>query len=116
MGKGIFRLVVVLAVFAAIALLSEHEGVPAKLPGTAFGWNLLFHLVRAAALLGTCGVVLLIGWRALHGEFPISFGPVEYAQKQANAAAEVTAAQEQRIRVLEALNNIRDPADIEGVR
>ena len=47
---------------------------------------------------------------------PISFGPVEYAQKQASAAAEVTAAQEQRIRVLEALNNIRDPADIEGVR
>ena len=106
--KGALRVTAVLLVFAAVVFLSEHE----DLPGTAFNWNLLFHLVRAAAALGTCGLVLLIGWRAMHGEFPISFGPVEYAQKQADAAAGVTSNLEERLRLLEALNDIRDPADI----
>jgi hypothetical protein len=48
----------------------------------------------------------------MHGEFPIKFGQVEYAQKQAEAAASLGEAQERRLRVLEVLNGIRDPADI----
>jgi hypothetical protein len=110
--KVAFRVLVVLVVFGVFVYVSEHEGVPAKLPGAALDWNLLFHLERATALLATTGVVLLVGWRALHGEFPIKFGQVEYAQKQAEAAAGVTEAQERRLRVVEVLNGIRDPADI----
>lgn len=98
--------------FSGVVYVSERAGVPDKLPGAALGWNLLFHLERAAAVLGACGVVLLVGWRAMHGEFPIRFGNVEYAQQAAGAAAEATAAQERRLRVIEVLNGIRDPADI----
>jgi hypothetical protein len=106
------RVLVVLVVFGAFVYVSEDAGVPARLPGAALGWNLLFHLERAAAVLATAGVVFLVGWRALHGEFPIKFGQVEYAQKQAEAAAGVTEAQERRLRVVEVLTGIRDPADI----
>ena len=113
MLTGVFRVAVVLGVFGVLAAISEDAGVPNKLPGAAFGWNLLFHLERAAAVLATAGVVLLVGWRAMHGEFPIKFGQVEYAQKQAEAAAALNQAQERRLRVLEVLNRIRDPADIQ---
>src|SRR5215213_2804288 len=106
------RALVVILVFAALVYVSERAGVPDRLPGAALGWNLLFHLERAAAVLATAGVVLLVGWRAMHGEFPIKFGQVEYAQKQAEAAAGLGEAQERRLRVLEVLNGIRDPADI----
>jgi hypothetical protein len=102
---GFLRVAVVLVVFSGVVYVSEQAGVPDKLPGAALGWNLLFHLERAAAVLGACGVVLLVGWRAMHGEFPIRFGA-------AGAAAEATAAQERRLRVIEVLNGIRDPADI----
>jgi hypothetical protein len=95
-----------------VIAVSENAGLPATLPGAAFGWNALFHVERAAAVMGAVGLVVLIGARALKGEFPIKFGQVEYAQKQAKAAAGVTEAQERRLRVLEALNGIRDPADI----
>jgi len=90
--------------FAALVYVSDRAGVPDELPGAALGWNLLFHLVRAAAVLGTCGIVLLVGWRAMHGEFPIKFGNVEYAVKEAaDKAEEATEAQERRIRYLEAV-------------
>jgi hypothetical protein len=79
-----FRVLVVVAVFGAFVYVSEQAGVPTKLPGAALGWSLLFHLERAAAVLATTGVVFLVGWRAMHGEFPIKFGQVEYAQKQKN--------------------------------
>lgn len=105
------RALLVLAVFVAVALISDAQGVPDRLPGAALDWRLLFHVERAAALLGGIGVVLLIGWRATHGDFPIKFGQVEYAQKAAGAAVEVVEAQESRIRVLEVLQGIRDPAD-----
>ena len=106
------RALVVVVVFGGLVYVSEKAGVPDNLPGAALGWNLLFHLERAAAVLATAGVVLLVGWRAMHGEFPIKFGQVEYAQKQAAAAAGVTEAHERRLRVVEVLNGIRDPADI----
>jgi hypothetical protein len=83
-----------------------------KLPAAALGWTLLFHVERATALLAATGVVLLVGWRATHGEFPVKFGQVEYAQKTAAAAADATSAQERRLRVLEVLAGIRDPADL----
>ena len=108
----VFRAVAVLLVFGAAIYASHKHGVPDKLPGAALSWNLLLHIERATVLLGGIGAVLLVGWRATHGEFPIKFGQLEYAQKTAGAAAEVAEAQERRIRVLEVLNGIRDPADI----
>lgn len=52
--------------------------VPGQLPNVAMGWVLLFHMERAAALLGVIGLVLLIGWRAVQGELPIKLGNLEY--------------------------------------
>ena len=103
-----------MVVFGLLTWASHKEGVPSKLPGAALGWTLLFHLERAAAILATAGVVLLVGWRAMHGEFPIKFGQVEYAQKQAEAAVALNEVQERRLRVIEVLNGIRDPADIQN--
>ena len=108
----VLRAAAVLLVFGVAVYASHTHGVPTKLPGAALSWNLLFHIERAAALLGAIGAVLLVGWRATHGDFPVRFGQLEYAQKAAGAAAEVAEAHERRIRVLEVLNGIRDPADI----
>ena len=72
MLTGVLRLAVVLLAFGGFVAISEHAGVPAKLPSAAFGWNLLFHLERAAAVLATGGIVLLVGCGAMHGEFPMS--------------------------------------------
>jgi hypothetical protein len=109
--KSVLRAIAVLAIFCGTLYGSHRYGVPSKLPGAALNWRLLFHVERAAALLGAIGVVLLIGWRATKGEFPIKFGQVEYAQQAAEAAGEVSAAQEERLRVLEVLSGIRGPAD-----
>jgi hypothetical protein len=98
-----FRMALVALVFGLVVLASDTAGIPEKLPGTAFGWVLLFHFLRASALLGVVGVVLLVGYRATRGEFPIKFGNVEYAVKEAAQKAEgATEAQEQRLRLLEA--------------
>ena len=77
-GGKTLKALVVLAIFAIAVVASEKAGVPARLPGAAMGWTALFHIERAAAILGVIGIVLLIGWRALSGEFPIKFGNVEY--------------------------------------
>jgi hypothetical protein len=75
------------------------------------------HVERAGAMSGAVGIVLLIGWRALSGEFPIKFGNVEYAVKGAAAEAEeASASQERRIRVLEVLMGTRDPGALEDYR
>jgi hypothetical protein len=112
-AEDFIRALTVLLVFVVIIGISDAAGVPEKLPGVALGWNALFHVERAAALLGGFGTVLLVGARAMKGEFPIRFGQVEYAQKEANRAATgVTEAQERRLKVLEVLNQIRDPSDI----
>lgn len=76
---------------------------------------MLFHVERAGAFLGAVGIVLLIGWRALKGEFPIKFGNVEYAPEEAAAEAkEASELQEQRIRVLEVIAGIRSPEELDA--
>lgn len=102
-----YRAAFVALVFGLVIYASDSAGVPEKLPGSAFGWTLLFHCLRAAAILGVLGVVLLIGYRAMKGEFPIKFGNVEYAVKEAAEKAETaTEAQERRIQFLEAILGI----------
>ena len=90
--------------------ISDRTGVPKSLPAAALDWRLLFHLERAAAVLAAIGVVLLVGWRALKGEFPFKFGQFEYAVKDTAAKSEAVAARlEKRIEFLEALNNVGPP-------
>jgi len=112
-GKGaVVGLVLTVAIYA-----STHAAIPDPLPGVALGWTALFHVERAGAMLGAIGVVALIAWRALSGEFPIKFGNVEYAAKEAAAEAEeISASQERRIRALEVLVGARDPASLEDDR
>jgi hypothetical protein len=107
---GFFRLAAVAVLFGLVVYASDHAGLPEKLPGTAFGWNPLFHLLRAAALVGVLGTVLLVGYRAMRGEFPIKFGNIEYAVKQAaDRAEEATEAQERRLQYIEAILDIGPP-------
>jgi hypothetical protein len=112
-GKGVVvGLVLTVAIYA-----STRAAIPDPLPGVALGWTALFHVERAGAMLGAIGVVALIAWRALSGEFPIKFGNVEYAAKEAAAEAEeISASQERRIRALEVLVGARDPASLEDDR
>ncbi len=117
----LLRGTVVVLVFGAAIYISHRAGLPEKadgspdkLPSAALGWRLLFHVVRATALLGAISLVLLIGWRATSGDFPIKFGQVEYAAREAaGEAARAAASQERRIRILEVLQGIRDPVEIE---
>jgi hypothetical protein len=101
----------VVALFAAAIYLSTQAAVPDLLPGVALGWAALFHVERAGTMLGAVGVVLLIAWRALSGEFPIRFGNVEYAKKVTSEAEEATASQEYRLRALEVIANLRNLED-----
>jgi hypothetical protein len=95
-------LAAVVALFGAAVWLSYAHGAPAALPGAALGWDLLLHVERASVLLGTVGVVLLVGWRALQGEFPIRFGNVEYAAKSATVELDETSEDfDERISLLE---------------
>jgi hypothetical protein len=115
MGKKILKGAILLTVFAAALYTSTQAAVPDPLPGVAMGWTALFHVERAGALLGAIGIVCLIAWRALSGEFPIKFGNIEYENKATAAEAKnVSALQEQRIRLLEVLAGIRDPSTLEG--
>jgi hypothetical protein len=117
MGWKIGKGGIVLIVLAGALYASTRAAVPDPLPGVAMGWTALFHVERAGALLGAMGIVALIGWRALSGEFPIKFGNVEYAAKEAAAEAEeISVSQERRIRVMEVLMGIRDQASLENDR
>jgi hypothetical protein len=110
-----WRAAALLLVFAGAIFASSRAGVPADLPGVAMDWSMLFHVERAGAFLGAVGIVLLIGWRALKGEFPIKFGNVEYAPEEAAAEAkEASELQEQRIRVLEVIAGIRSPEELDA--
>lgn len=96
------RFAAIIALLGVLVYVSSCVGVPSKLPGAALGWRLLFHVERAAALLGGIGVVLLIGWRGSHGEWPIKFANVEYAPKEAVAVTASTLEdQDERIKILE---------------
>jgi hypothetical protein len=103
------RFLVGLAVFAAIVWASSRVGVPHEadghedLPDVALGWRLLFHVLRASALLGALGVVGLIAWRGAHDEWPARVGQVEYAPSDtAGAAADALALVGERLRIVEA--------------
>jgi len=105
----------VVLVFAVATAASVSAGVPEDLPNVAMGWVLLFHMERAAALLGVIGLVLLIGWRAVQGELPIKLGNVEYEAKRAAADAEIVAEeQEHRIRILEVLAGLRRAEELDA--
>lgn len=109
-GKG----AAVFVVFLAAVCASSHAAVPHPLPGVALGWPALLHVERGAALLGAVGTVVLIGWRALSGEFPIKFGNVEYAVERVVAEAEeVSVSHERRIRLLEVLVGARHLARLD---
>jgi ABC-type phosphate transport system auxiliary subunit len=96
-----------MASFAALIAWSSAIGTPHShhveaLPAIALGSRLLFHVERAAAILALVGVVVLVGWRGAHGEWPIKFGNVEYAPKEAvKVTADALAKQDKRLRRLE---------------
>jgi hypothetical protein len=103
------KAVLVAGLFASAVYLSTQARVPEMLPGVALGWEALFHVERAGAMLGAIGVVLLVVWRALAGEFPVRLGNIEYAAKEAAIdAGELSRSHEPRIRLLEALAGLRD--------
>jgi hypothetical protein len=89
---------------------SIEAGVPSKLPGAALGSSLLLHVERASAALGALGAVWLIGWRALHGHFPIKFGNIEYAD-DLKASVDAADTHEKRIKLLENYLGLADAND-----
>jgi hypothetical protein len=114
------RFALALIVFAAIVLASSLVGLPedaagkTDLPGLALGWPLLFHVLRAAAFVGAVGTVVLVAWRGSQGDWPIKFGNVEYAPKQAVAiTADALEKQDRRLRLIEAKLGL-DKAPIES--
>jgi hypothetical protein len=109
-----WRPALAMLLLAGVTWASYQEKAPQSLPGASLGWRFLFHVERGAVLLGAVGIVALIGWRAMHGQFPVKFGNIEYEKKAADASAAATEGQERRLRILEALSGLRDPSDILG--
>lgn len=110
----ILRTGALVALFGLVVWASHRHGAPTPLPDLALGWALLLHVERAAALLAVTGAVMLIGWRALHGDFPSRFGQIEYAVEEAAADTRaVVAGLEERLRLLESRgwNGYRRGAD-----
>lgn len=106
------RVVTLTLVVGLVIAWSALRGAPSNLPGAALGWAPLFYVERASALLGGLGIILLVGWRALHGQFPIKFGNFEYAQ-ELQASTETVDAHERRLRLIEGvldLANVDDPS------
>jgi hypothetical protein len=102
-------------VFALLMLASSSVGVPhdargaERLPAVALGWRLLFHVERVSSLMLAIGTVMLVAWRGAHGDWPIKFGNVEYAPKEAvRETADVLADQDERVRLLEELLGVVD--------
>jgi hypothetical protein len=108
------KAIVPAAVFAGALVISYLAGHPTTLPGIALGSVLLLHLERATAALGALGTVWLIGWRALHGDFPIKFGNIEYAEG-VEASSEAVDALKERVRLLEDVVLAESPpSDVES--
>jgi hypothetical protein len=87
-------------VIAGAFVWSTRSGAPPRLPGAALGWAPLFYVERAGALLGTLGAIVLVGWRALYGHFPIKFGNIEYAD-ELEASAKTVDSHERRLDLIE---------------
>jgi hypothetical protein len=115
------RIGVLAVVVVVVVAWSTLRGAPHTLPGAALGWAPLFYVERAGALLGALGVIVLIGWRALHGHFPIKFGNIEYADELKasadtaeahegllKAAEAIDEAHEQRLKLIEAVLGLAD--------
>lgn len=103
------RFVAALCAYDLALLGSLQAGMPAELPDVAMGWGLLLHVERATALVAGLGAVFLIAWRASRGDFPIRFGQIEYAVRE--AARDATAreqALQRRVSVLEDVVELRD--------
>jgi len=106
MSRGVKAVLPVLILAAALAV-SVASGRPARLPGTALGWTPLLYVERAAIGLGAIGTVWLVGWRALHGHFPIKFGNIEYQDELRSSTATV-ASLEERLEVIERSLDLAD--------
>jgi hypothetical protein len=91
-----------LAVLAVAIWLSVGYGLTRgeHLPGSSFGWTALFYVERAAIGLSIIGAVWLVGWRALHGHFPLKIANIEYAD-ELKASADTAGAHEQRLKLIE---------------
>lgn len=101
------RIAVLLAAVAAAIAWSAASSTPGHLPGASLGWRELFYVERAGALLGAAGVILLIGWRALHNKFPIKFGNIEYAD-EVKASAATVEAHEGLLKAAEAIDEVHE--------
>jgi hypothetical protein len=107
------RVAVLTIVVVAVIVWSAARGAPKVLPGAALGWAPLFYVERAGALLGAFGVIVVIGWRALQGRFPIKFANIEYAD-ELKASAETVDSHEQRLKLLEDYLDLAGPSgDVE---
>jgi hypothetical protein len=96
------RVAAIAVAFGAAVGLSYVHGAPPVLPGAALSWSLLFHIERAIGLLAALGVVFVVGWRAIDGEFPVRFGNVEYAVESTAAETDLALARlEKRVDNLE---------------
>jgi hypothetical protein len=102
----VFRAALVLIVLGVLAGFSREAGHPTHLPGISLGWLVLFYVERSAALLAVIGAVVLVGWRALCGEFPSSLGNVGYAATEAAQTQSSVDILDTRIKTLEVFANI----------
>jgi hypothetical protein len=101
--KEALRIGGVLFLLGLVVAWSNPSGAPAQLPGIALDSVLVFHVERATALLAIIGAVVLVGWRALQGDFPFRLGQVEYEVRHAAKTRAMLELHEDRLRVLEAL-------------
>ena len=82
--------------------LSATQGTPDELPALSLEWGLLLHMERAALLIATTCAVLLIGFRALNGRFPMRLGQIEYSTGGREQELDtVYHLQEERLRAVE---------------
>jgi hypothetical protein len=103
------RALTLLVVVGLVVWWSASASTPKDLPGASFGWAPLFYIERAGALLGAVGIVLLVGWRALHGRFPIRVGNIEY--EELRASTKTVESHEKRLRLLEDYLELADEDD-----
>jgi hypothetical protein len=76
------RATAVVAIFSVAVLASALGPAVQEPPPIAFGWTVLFHVERAALLLGTVGGSLLVLWRATERRYPIRFAQIEYEPRK----------------------------------